>query len=140
MFVLLTVKLIFDTSNLQVVDCKHESALGKHRGTTFVAGGAVQAWASWRTVGGRATPTARSARLAAGRGAERNRKRLPSCSSSVSVNDSRSAKISGQEARGGGWRSAAASAKAAMRSSISFLRTRARKLHETWPRMVSSSL
>src|SRR5271165_6067377 len=23
-------KLIFDTSNLQVVDCKHESALGKH--------------------------------------------------------------------------------------------------------------
>ena len=28
----------------------------------------------------------------------------------------------------------------AMRSSSSFFSTRARKLHETWPRMVSSSL
>src|SRR5208282_761602 len=37
-----------------------------------------QASASWRTVGGRATPAARSARLAAGRGAERRIKRLPS--------------------------------------------------------------
>jgi hypothetical protein len=31
--------------------------------------------AAWRTVGGSATPAARSARLAAGRGAERSRKR-----------------------------------------------------------------
>jgi hypothetical protein len=38
-----------------------------------------------RTVGGSATPVARMARLAAGCGAERTMKRLPSCSISVSV-------------------------------------------------------
>src|SRR6202051_5151879 len=48
-----------------------------------------QASASWRRVGGRATPAARRARLAAGRGAERRRKRLPSCSTSVSVSESK---------------------------------------------------
>src|SRR5271170_8203803 len=41
-----------------------------------------QSSASCRTVGGRATPVARRARLAAGRGVERRRKRLPSCSGS----------------------------------------------------------
>src|ERR1700691_6122141 len=46
-----------------------------------------QSLASCRTVGGRATPVARRARLAAGRGVERRRKRLPSCSTSVSVSD-----------------------------------------------------
>src|SRR5271170_2866402 len=56
-----------------------------------------QSSASCRTVGGRATPVARRARLAAGRGVERRRKRLPSCSTSVSVNELRSATISGQE-------------------------------------------
>jgi hypothetical protein len=45
----------------------------------------------WRTVGGKATPTARRARLAAGRDAERTTKRLPSCSMVVSVR----ARISG---------------------------------------------
>ena len=50
-----------------------------------------------RTVGGSATPAARRARLAAGRGAERTMKRLLSCSISVSVNKSRSAMVSGQE-------------------------------------------
>ena len=44
-----------------------------------------------------ATPAARRARLAEERGAERTMKRLPSCSISVSVNESRSAMISGQE-------------------------------------------
>jgi hypothetical protein len=39
-----------------------------------------QASASWRTVGGRA-------RLAAGRSAERRRKRLPSCSTLISVGE-----------------------------------------------------
>src|SRR5271166_1465159 len=48
---------------------------------------------------GRATPTAGSERLAPGRGAERSRKRLPSCSTSVSVSESRSAITAGQEAR-----------------------------------------
>ena len=41
---------------------------------------------------------------------------------------------------GPGRRLAAASPIAAMRSSSSFFSTRARKLQETWPRMVSSSL
>src|SRR6266851_10530655 len=54
-----------------------------------------------RTVGGRATPLARRARLAAGRGAERTTKRFPSCSISVSVSESRSARISGQAPRRG---------------------------------------
>src|SRR5215475_6428622 len=52
---------------------------------------------AWRTVGGSATPAARKARLAAGRGAERTTKRLPSCSISVSVSESRSAMICRQE-------------------------------------------
>ena len=60
--------LIFDTLNFQTIDYKRELALEKRRGTTFVAGGAVQASATWRTVDGRATPVARSARLAAGSG------------------------------------------------------------------------
>jgi hypothetical protein len=50
-----------------------------------------------RTVGGSATPAARIARLAAGRGAERTVKRLASCPISVAVSESRSAMISGQE-------------------------------------------
>jgi hypothetical protein len=58
-----------------------------------------QAFAIWRRVGGRATPMAESARVAPGRGAERRRKRLPSCSTSVSVSESRSAITAGQEAR-----------------------------------------
>ncbi len=53
-----------------------------------------------RRVGGRARPRAESARLAAGRGAERRRKRLPSCSTSVSVSESRSAMTVGQDATG----------------------------------------
>ncbi len=39
-------KLIFDTSNLQTIDYKRETALEKRRGTTFAAGGTVQASAS----------------------------------------------------------------------------------------------
>ena len=58
-----------------------------------------QAFAIWRRVGGRATPMAESARVAPGRGAERSRKRLPSCSTCVSVSESRSAIPAGQEAR-----------------------------------------
>src|SRR6478735_2724170 len=76
-------------------------------------------------------PAARKAKLAAGRGAERTMKRLPSCSISVSVSESRSAMISGQEPD---------RPNAAMRSSSAFFSTRARKLQNTWPRMVSSSL
>jgi hypothetical protein len=49
------------------------------------------------TVGGRTTPAALSARLAAGLGAERMRRRLPSCSISLSVRESRSARMAGQE-------------------------------------------
>src|SRR5271168_4669252 len=60
-------------------------------------GGWDQSSASCRTVGGRATPEARRARLAAGRGGERRRKRLPSCSTSVSVNESRSARMASQD-------------------------------------------
>src|SRR5271165_961938 len=67
-----------------------------------------------------------------GRGAERRRKRLPSCSTSVSVKESRSAMTVGHEAR-------APLAAAARRSSSSFFSTSARKLHATWPRIVSSS-
>src|SRR5208283_4303150 len=78
-----------------------------------------QSLASCRTVGGRATPVARRARLAAGRGVERRRKRLPSCSTSVSVNELRSATISGQEPPSVASPSAAGLAIAAMRSSSS---------------------
>ena len=73
-------------------------------------------------MGGRATPAARSARLAAGRGAERTIKRLPSYSISVSVSESRSAMISGQELE---------RPSAAMRSSSAFFSTSARKLQNT---------
>jgi hypothetical protein len=71
--------LIFNSWNLQRIDNTDRSALEKRLGTTFplIAGvGRDQASASWRTVGGKATPAARKARLAAGRGAERRRKRL----------------------------------------------------------------
>ena len=76
-------------------------------------------------------PTARIARLAAGRGAEPTTKRLPSCSISVSVNESRSAMVCGHEPE---------RPSAEIRSSSAFLSTSARKLQNTWPRMVSSSL
>lgn len=46
-------------------------------------------------MGARVTPTARSARLAAGRGAERSMNGLPTFSTSVSVSELRSAGISG---------------------------------------------
>ena len=63
------------------------------------------------------------------------------CSTSVSVNELRSARIAGQERLSAAASpSAAGLAIAATRSSSSFFGTRARKLHETWPRMVSSSL
>ena len=75
-----------------------------------------------RTVGGRATPAARRARLAAGRGAERTMKRLPSYAISVSVSESRSAMISGQEPE---------RPRPAMRSSSSDFSTSARKLQNT---------
>src|SRR5271154_1167877 len=82
-------------------------------------GGWDQASASCRMVGGRATPEARRARLAAGRGGERRRKRLPSCSTSVSVNELRSATISGQEPLSAS-PSAVGLPRLAMRSSSSF--------------------
>src|SRR5215813_4060446 len=75
-----------------------------------------------RTVGGSATPAARMARLAAGRGAERTVKRLPSCSISVSVSALRSAMMSVQDA---------ARLSAAILSSNAFFNTRARKLQNT---------
>ena len=128
------VKLIFYSSNLQHIDATAKTASENRLGTTFSVTDGVgrdQVSAICRTVGGRATPAARRARLAVGRGGVRNRKRLPSCSTSVSVNESRSARMSGQEPS---WRSVA------MRSSNSFFKTKARKLHDTWPRMVSSSL
>ena len=59
---------------------------------------------------------------AAGRGAERTTKRLPSCSISVSVSESRSAMISGQEPE---------RPSAAIRSSSAFFSTSARKLQNT---------
>ena len=59
--------------------------------------GRVQEAAASRMVGGSATPAARRARVAAGRGAERTMKCLLSYSISVSVNESRSAMVSGQE-------------------------------------------
>src|SRR6516225_10122041 len=75
-----------------------------------------------RTVGGSATPVARMARLAAGRGAERTMKRLPSCSMSVSVSALRSAMMSDQDA---------ARLSAAILSSNAFFNTRAKKLQNT---------
>jgi SRSO17 transposase len=116
-------KLIFDSANSELIDLLRESAPQRGVGTTFwVDSVAIQAWSTWRTVGGRATPAAESARLAAGRGGERSRKHLSSCSTLVSVSESRSARISGHEPF---------RPRSAMRSSSSFLRTRARKLQDT---------
>ena len=75
------------------------TAPGKRLGTTFPGLGRGQAASIWRTVGGSATPAACSARLAAARGAVRTRKRLPSCSTSVSASESRSKRISGHQKR-----------------------------------------
>ena len=58
-------------------------------------------------------------------------KRLLSYAISVSANKSRSAMVSGQEPK---------RPSAAIRSSSAFFSTSARKLQNTWPRMVSSSL
>src|SRR5262249_37711834 len=91
--------LIFDSQRSQVADREGESAPRRCRGTTLPSFAVNQASTIWRRVGGRATPRADSAREAAGRGAERMRKRLPSCWTSVSVSESRSAMTSGQEAR-----------------------------------------
>jgi len=52
-------------------DLRRHDAVALHRGP-------AQSAVAWRTVGGRTMPVARNARLAAGRGAERTRKRLPS--------------------------------------------------------------
>ncbi len=49
------------------------------------------------TLGGSATPAACKARLAAGLGVDRSMKRLPSCSTSVSVNASRSPMMAGHD-------------------------------------------
>ena len=79
---------LLQVRNLQGIDRAVETAPEKRLGTTFWSIGWVgrdQASASCRTVGGRATPAARRARPAAGRGGARSRKRLPSCSTSVSV-------------------------------------------------------
>ena len=123
--------------NLQAPDRKHEFHAEKRRGTTFGVrlAGSGQA-AGELTHGGRQATSARAQRQARGGagGERRTKKRFPFCSTSVSVSESRSARISGQDAHG------ATSPSAAMRSSSSFFRTRARKLQETWPRMVSSSL
>src|SRR5271166_4626735 len=127
------IKLIFDSRQNQAIDRERKRARRRGRGTTLRISAVDQASAIWRRVGGRATPRAASAREAAGRGAERSRKRLPSCSTSASVSESRSAMTSGQEAR-------ALLAAAARRSSNSFFSTSARKLQATWPRIVSSSL
>src|SRR5215510_11620688 len=77
---------------------------------------------AWRTDGGSAMPVARIARLAAGRGAERTVKRLPSCSISVSVSELRSAMMSVQDAE---------RPSAVILSSSAFFNTRARKLQNT---------
>src|SRR5262249_24803238 len=121
---------IFNSANYQVTERQRQSTPRRRRGTTFSIGRSQEAAAS-RTVGGSATPAARKARLAAGRGAERTMKRLLSCSISVSVSESRSAMICGQEPE---------RASAAMRSSSAFFSTSARKLQNTWPRVVASSL
>jgi hypothetical protein len=92
------------------------------------AGGLALHFSCWdqaeasRTVGGSATPAARIiARLAAGRGVERTVKRLPSCSISVSVSESRSAMISGQEPE---------RPSAAMRSSSAFFSNQGKEAAE----------
>ena len=71
------VKPIFNSANYQVTERQRQSTPRRWRGTTFSMGRSQEAAAS-RTVGGSATPAARKARLAAGRGAERTIKRLPS--------------------------------------------------------------
>src|SRR5664279_3202169 len=126
-------KLIFNSAKYQAVVNACKIAPRERRGTTLRRRDVDYASPTWRTVGGRATPRAESARLAVGRGAERSRKRLPSCSTCVSVRESRSAITSGQEVR-------TLLSAAARRSSRSFFSTSARKLHATWPRIVSSSL
>src|ERR1700692_544863 len=116
-------ELIFDSANTQLVDLPRESAPHGFVGTTSADGRRRdQALLTWRTVGGSATPVAASARLAAGRGGERSRKHLSSCSTLVSVSESRSARMSGQEPL---------RPRSAMRCSSSFFRTRARKLQDT---------
>src|SRR6202042_1780915 len=77
-------KLIFDSVFCERVDSRDGIALDLRRGTTKRRLGVDQACAIWRRVGGRATPRAASARVAAGRGAERMRKGLPACLASVS--------------------------------------------------------
>src|SRR5208283_4378286 len=125
-----TLKLIFHSALCQRIERASRIALDSRRGTTLRAIAVNQAVAIWRKVGGRATPRAENAWAAAGRGAERKRKRLPSCLTSVSVSESKSAITSGQEAR---------AHLAARRSSSSFFSRSARKLQATWPRIVSSS-
>src|ERR1700676_2384669 len=94
----LLVKLIFNSANTQLIDLLRESAPHGFVGTTSADGRRRdQAWLTWRTVGGRATPVAASARLAAGRGGERSRKHLSSCSTLVAVSESRSERMSGHE-------------------------------------------
>src|SRR6516164_4266691 len=113
-----------DRGYVQIVENKREGAAVRQR--SGVARHFRIAWdqraLTSRTVGGSATPAARRARLAAGRGAERTMKRLPSYSISVSVSESRSAMISGQEPT---------RPTAALRSSSAFFSTSARKLQNT---------
>ena len=66
------VKLIFDSAPSQVSDRARKIALRRGRGTTKRKIFVNQASAIWRSVGGRATPRAESARLALGRGTERS--------------------------------------------------------------------
>src|SRR5271165_6998000 len=84
-------RLIFDSARGEVIERRRKSALWRARGTTKRKCFVNQASMIWRSVGGRATPRAESARLAPERGDERMRKRLPPCSTSVSVSESRSA-------------------------------------------------
>jgi len=66
-------------------------------------------------VGGNAIPAARNAALATSHGSECTKKRLPSCSTSVRVSESKSASIAGH---------VALSPSAPMRQSKSLVRTR----------------
>ncbi len=81
-----------------------------------------------RTVGGDVGGAQREAGGGSGRGAQQEV--LAVLFDLVSVRESRSARMSGQETRGGA-PFAPVSARAAMRSSSSFFRTSARKLRET---------
>ena len=62
------IKLIFDSERNQVIDRAGKSAARRGRGTTKQNGCVDQAFATWWSVGGRATPRAESARLAPERG------------------------------------------------------------------------